>query len=195
MLDAEADTRARIRTARAQQWLQACPSELQASNWSHPRLTPCRAQIDRVLAREWGKKGLLLSGQTGRGKSRSMWGLLKRLMCEEGRDVGIWRAVEWFAHLQAQVNYGRDDAQGFIRACARRPLLVMDDLGQEAIASSRQDWAKAWFLAMLDERLGEGRPMLITTNLSSAQMAAGQSDVRAEPLVRRLLELCEVVKF
>jgi len=53
------------------------------------------------------------------------------------------------------------------------------------------------FFRMLDLRLGArpARPLIITTNLTAAQIAAGQAGVRADPLLRRLLDLCEVVKF
>lgn len=196
-IDREADTLARVKAGRTELWQKCCPSDLQATNWDHPHLSPYREQIARVLSWNVGGKGLLLSGRTGRGKSRSLFGLLKRLMCDESRDVGVWRAGDWFNQLQLNVNYGRDDAAGFVRACARRPILVLDDLGQEAITRGREDWARSWFFSLLDERLGEKRPMLITTNCTADQMAGtdNRENIKGEPLVRRLLELCEVVKF
>jgi len=197
MIDPEADTAERLKKARTELWRRSCPSGLQETNWSHPDLIAYRKQIDRVRTWEVGQRGLLLAGRTGRGKSRSLWALLKRLMCEEARDVGVWTAADWFAVLQSYVSYGRDDAQGFVRACAVRPILVIDDLGQEAVMTSRQDWARSHFFALLDQRLGAGLPMLVTTNLTANQLAgSGRADeIRGEPLVRRLMELCEVIKF
>ncbi len=198
-LDPEEDTRRRIKAARTELWHRTCPSDYKASDWDHPKLTPWRAQIDRVLG--WNPhqegKGMLLSGPTGRGKTRSLWALLKRLQCDEARDVGYWKAIDWFAALSRNLNYGRDDAAGFVRACAQRPIFAIDDLGQEAVERAREGWARAWFFDLLDTRLGEKRHTLVTTNLS-AGMIAGTDDgaeIRAEPLVRRLLDLCEVVHF
>lgn len=198
-IDHEADTRARLKQARTELWDRMCPALMKNSDWNHPRLAPNRAQIARVLA--WqptpGGKGLLLSGPTGRGKTRSLWALMKRLMCDEARDVGYWQAIDWFSTLSRNLNYGRDDASGFVRSCAKRPIFVLDDLGQEAVVQSRESWAQSWLFALLDERLSEGRPMLITTNLSADQIAGtkDRDGIRGEPLVRRLVELCEVVKF
>jgi DNA replication protein DnaC len=198
-IDPEEDTRRRIKQARTELWHRTCPSEYRESDWNHPRLAPWKAQIERVLA--WqpvqGGKGLLLSGPTGRGKTRSLWALLKRLQCDDARDVGVWKAVDWFAALSRHLNYGRDDAAGFVRACAQRTILVIDDLGQEAVDRSREGWSRAWFFDLLDTRLSEGRHTLITTNLSANRIAGDGAgdDIRGEPLVRRLIELCEVVHF
>jgi len=198
-IDPEEDTRKRVLAARTELWNRLCPSNMKESDWQHPRLAPYRTQINKVLG--WqatpGGKGLLLVGPTGRGKTRSLWALMKRLMCEESRDVGYWNAIDWFSALGRNLNYGRDDAAGFVRSCAKRPILVIDDLGQEAVVQSRESWAQSWLFSLLDERLSEGRHTLITTNLSADQIA-GTKDrdcIRGEPLVRRLLELCEVTRF
>lgn len=198
-IDPEEDTRRRIKQARTELWHRTCPSDYKDSDWDYPRLRPWREQIERVKA--WnpvpGGKGLLLSGPTGRGKTRSLFALLKRLQCDEARDVGYWKAIDWFVALSKYLNYGRDDATGFVRACAQRPIFVLDDIGQEAIDRAREGWAMAWFFELLDTRLGERRHTLIATNISANQIAGtdDKAEIRTEPLVRRLLDLCEIVHF
>jgi DNA replication protein DnaC len=182
-----------LRKAAEERFWWQCPIEYRESDWN--RLGQFKTQINQVLSWKSGGKGLLLSGPTGRGKTRAMWGLIRRLAIEEGKDVRYWHASEWFATLQAQANYGRDDARGWVDAVAKHPFLFIDDLGQEAVSTAKSAWAEAWFFRFLDLRVGAGLPLFVTTNLSSKQMAEQETDVRGDPLVRRLLDLCEVVKF
>jgi DNA replication protein DnaC len=182
-------------------WQTACPVEYQDSDWQHPQLAAYRPQIERVLA--WrpiaGGKGMLLTGPTGRGKTRSMWALVKALS-EECKEVRVWHSTDFFAKLQEQVNFGRDDALGWVQAVARRKILVIDDLGQESVMAAKADWAQSWFFRLLDIRLGEELPIIITTNLTADAIACqgdtqSRKGLRADPLIRRLLDLCDIVKF
>lgn len=174
-------------------WKSACPPALQSTDWEHPALN--RAACDAVHAYSLGFKGILASGPTGRGKSRAIWALMRRLAVCEGIEARYWHSSEFFATLQGKINYGRDEAQGWVEAVARRRIVFIDDLGQEAIQTSRQEWAQSWFFRFLDIRVGEKLPLFITTNLTAQDIAGSQSNVRANPLLRRLLDLCDVIKF
>jgi len=174
----------------------AVPPAMRESDWGHAGMAANRAQIERVLAHQVGAKGLLLSGRTGRGKTRSMWSLMRRLAYEEARDIRYFHAGDWFAQLQACLTYGRDDARGWVDAVARRPIVFVDDLGQEAIQTARSDWAMSWFMRFLDIRVSERLPLYVTTNLDAQGIAErGASSVRGDPMVRRLIEICEPIKF
>lgn len=167
------------------------------TDWTRPCFDLNREQIERV--RNWtaSSKGLLVSGPTGKGKTRSVFELFRRLACEEGRDVRFYHASDWFGKLHEQHSYGRDDARGWVEAVAHRPIVILDDLGQEAVSTAKADWAQAWFFRFLDMRISIGLPLIITTNLSAQQIAT-RSDtrgIRADPLIRRLLEMTDVVKF
>ena len=174
----------------------AVPPTMRESDWGHAGMLANRPQIERVLAHQVGAKGLLLSGRTGRGKTRSMWSLMRRLAHDEARDIRYFHAGDWFATLQGCLNYGRDDARGWVDAVARRPVVFVDDLGQEAIQTARSDWAMSWFMRFLDIRVSERLPLYVTTNLDAQGIAErGASSVRGDPMVRRLIEICEPVKF
>jgi DNA replication protein DnaC len=175
-------------------WEADCPAEYKSTDWQDARLMPYAAQIAKVLSWEPQPRGLLLSGPSGRGKTRSVWALVKR-MAEQGREVRVWHAADLFATLQAQVKYGNDDARGWIESLAKRSVLIIDDLGQESVLAARSDWAQAWFFRLLDIRLGSGLPIVITTNLTADTIAGTTKGIRADPLIRRLLDLCEVLKF
>jgi len=174
----------------------AVPPTMRESDWGHAEIVANRAQIDRVLAHQVGAKGLLLSGRSGRGKTRSMWALMRRLAHDEARDIRYFHAGDWFATLQGCLNYGRDDARGWVDAVARRPVVYIDDLGQEAIQTARSEWAMSWFMRFLDIRVSERLPLYVTTNLDAQGIAErGASSVRGDPMVRRLIEICEPIKF
>jgi DNA replication protein DnaC len=169
--------------------------EMADTDWSRPQFDKNRPQIDRIRQWQPGKRGILAAGPSGRGKSRSIFDLYRRLSVDDGLDVRYWSAARWFSTLQEQVSYGRDTARGWIEVCADRPILILEDLGQEAVQASRQDWAQAWFFHFLDLRIGKGLPLIITTNLTATQMADQSNSVRSDPLLRRLGDLTEVIKF
>ena len=208
LTEAEADalhaaTVEQIRAATARAAFDAiCPPALHptVTDWGHTSLAPFAGQIKRV--RGWtpaseGGKGLLLAGPTGRGKSRAFYALAEKLRVGPPRhDVAIWHAHDFFLSLQSQVHFGNDDAAAFVRAVASRQYLFIDDLGQEAIAWSKADWAEGWLMRLLEMRVGLRLPIFVTTNLTGAQITGKQkNEVRGDPLLRRLLELAEPVKF
>jgi len=172
-----------------------CPRAYLDFDPDFPAIQRNRPQINQVGKWQFGAVGILASGETALGKTRSMFALCRRLMCDEGRDVAIWHAKDWFSELQANVRYGNDEAASFVKRTAERPILFIDDYGQEAILRNREEWATGWFFRMLDMRIGNQLPVLMTTNLTARQMAEGGRDVTGSPLVRRLLELAEPVKF
>lgn len=171
----------------------AVPPEFVASDWDFPALRPFRTQIDRVLGYKLGPKGLLASGPTGRRKTGAMWALMKRLAYDEGNDVRFYSAFDFFAQLQEQVKYGHDDARGWIDTVARRPIVFIDDYGQQALMKTKEDWAMGWFFRFLDIRSGAHLPLFITTNMTGDEMASG--NLRGDPLLRRFLMVCEAVPF
>jgi DNA replication protein DnaC len=176
-------------------WQAACPADLQTSDWDDPRLAPHRAQIDAVLGYQIARKGIIATGATGRGKSRAMWALMRRLSGEPGIGCTFWHSHEFFAELGAQIRFGDDCAPRWVSAVARHRVVFIDDFGQEAVTKAKDDWSRGWFFRFCDMRVGAGLPLFITTNLSSAEMAGRESAKRGDPLVRRILDLCQPVQF
>jgi DNA replication protein DnaC len=194
--DADAYTKARIREGLAQKFNLMFAEAMRETDWSRvrPENAAAVAQV-RDWAPKPGGKGLLLTGPTGRLKTRAMVSLIGRLMTEDGKDVAAYKANDWFFKLQGRISYGRDEAAGWVRAVAQRPIVFIDDLGQQAVMHSRAEWAEGWWFDFCDQRIEAGLPLLVTTNLNAREMAQSQNEVRGDPLLRRLLELCEPVKF
>ncbi len=199
----EASSTALIAKGNADRFAAICPPSLHPdrTDWAHPGLASTLAQCAKVRAwtptvDQHGRvRGILASGPTYRGKSRAMWALMHRLQVTEGRRVSFFTAADFFAKLNEQVSYGRDDARLWVDGVARLPLLFIDDLGQEAVIASRAEWARQWFFALLDTRRAHSLPLFATTNLPSTQMAQDRASVNGDPLITRLLDVCEPVKF
>lgn len=197
----DASTAAIIARGNRERFAFICPPALHpdSTDWNHPGLAPHAVQIARV--RGWDAasgKGLLLAGPTFRGKSRALWALAHRLQVTEARRISFFTASDFFSRLGEQVAFGRDDARGWIDAMARLPLLFIDDLGQEAITRSREDWARQWFFALLDTRRGLRLPLFITTNLTACELTGQDAtSIRAEghPLLSRITDVCEIIRF
>ena len=169
------------------------------TDWTHPKMQPFLAVSQRVMAWQPGGRGLLVTGPSGRGKTRAVSALYRRLAIEEGRDVRYFNAADWFAMLGEQVNYGKDDARPFINRHARYPIFILDDMGQQArVSKQRDEHVQAWFFRFLDIRRAEGLPLIMTTNLSAREIAASDDPnglIRADPLMVRLFDLCEIVSY
>lgn len=193
-IDAEAYTRARVREGLRQKFELMFAPAMRHTDWSRVPIEN-EAAVVKVLAWQRGSKGLLLTGPTGRMKTRAVVALIGRLMREDGVDVQAYKATEWFSKLQGRIHYGRDEAAGWVDAVAKRPIVYIDDLGQQAVLQTRQEWSQGWWFDFCDKRIELGLPLIITTNLTAKEMAQGQNEVRGDPLLRRLLELCEPVKF
>jgi len=85
----------------------------------------------------------------------------------------------------------------WIRKQAAYDIFFLDDLGQEAVVRSKEDWAMGWFFRFLDMRRAKGLPLICTTNLSATQICGSSksSEIRTDPLLCRLLDLCDMVHF
>jgi DNA replication protein DnaC len=128
--------------------------------------------------------GLILSGGTGRGKTRLM-GCVAAALAEDGVPVKWRRWDDVLREIKAGFGGGPGPTEREIlsdlTACT---LLCLDDLGTEAIKDG-SEWAASTLVAILDHALRHGRPGLaLTTNLS----AAGIRDRYGERAMGRLLE-------
>lgn len=171
-----------------------CPGQYRHYDLENPTAKANRAAHENVMQWRFGAKGLLLSGPTGQTKTRTTWELI-RVLAGQGVEVRPYHAMDWFSSLHENVKFGRDEAKEWVDAVAWRPIVFIDDYGQEANLRSREDWAQSWFFRFIDLRIERGLPLIITTNLSAKDIANKNESIKSDPLLRRLLEICEVVRF
>jgi DNA replication protein DnaC len=165
------------------------------TDWARPDVARNAAKAARVAGWQMGPRGWLLYGPSGGGKTRALAQLIWRLHVEESVGVGLWNAQELFAEITRHQMFGRDETQGFIEALAVRPVLVVEDLGQEATSRGAEQVARQWFFRLLDLRVANGRPVMLTTNHTATTLAEDARMVSADPLLRRLRDVAEPVYF
>lgn len=189
----EAAHQATERARRLEQWRLLCPQELRATAWGDPRLAPYLRRIGRVRA--WrpqlgSGRGLYIVGRSGRGKSRSFWALLRELFIE-GHRVRVLKQTELTRILNRNPGLFLEemDALHYV------PILAWDDFGKFAVLDARDEVLKSEIEHLIDARTSNGRPTLITTNLTRADIEREFGPLRAEPILRRLSEACETVDF
>lgn len=199
---------------RNDQWRQLCPPLYRDTDLSHPGLCPHLVQLVRTWPQGAGQgseggPSLMLTGTTGRGKTRLAFALLRRVH-ETGRSVYALHAGDaWDQgphHIQglssaARLQYSDDPATAqSARQCLRRArtcrLLLLDDLGKERATPSggllSEAVSEALF-SLIEHRLTRRLPMILTTNASATALETRLGPDRGLPLMRRLMEVCEVV--
>jgi DNA replication protein DnaC len=174
------------------EWEQATPDNLRATDWKHPKLIPYQTEISRVRTWKRGARGIYAAGASGRGKSRSVYALARRLAVDELVPVRYLMQTD----ITREVN--RDGLNGFLEkldGVRRCPILVWDDFGKFAAIGSRKELLVSEIEALIDFRFSHGLPFLISTNARDADLISIFGDMRGEPIMRRLVEGCEVVNF
>lgn len=125
-------------------------------------------------------QGLLFYGDTGTGKTFSAACIANELL-----DRGVSVVMTSFVKLlSAQM----DDV--LMARMNRVKLLIIDDLGAERST----DYALEFVYNVIDARYRAKRPLILTTNLSLADMKQN-SDIRYARIYDRIFEMCFPVEF
>ena len=125
-------------------------------------------------------KGLLLYGSVGTGKTFISACIVNALI-EQGHPCLMTN----FARLTNTISSMRDGKQEYLDALGRFHLLVIDDLASERDTEYMGEIVQS----IIDARYRSGRPLIITTNLSSDDLKR-PSDLRKQRVYSRLFEMC-----
>lgn len=126
---------------------------------------------------------LWLSGSTGTGKT-TLAMAVSSAAAKAGRSVAIYSLPQLLARIRRTYDaaVGEDSYIAFFERLASVDLLHIDDLGAE----KRTDWVLEQLYAIVDERYGAERSMLVTTNLEETDL---EEQIGART-VSRLVEMC-----
>ncbi len=194
--------------SRLKAWFDLCPPDYRSTNWrDHAELSP----MCRWLAKHWwlagaerdaklgpdGKpvfghqRGLGLWGPTGRGKTRAMYAIIKRLhfagvRCHAVQAIHFAEAAMLIAE-RAPWSV-REGAVDLIRRCQTVPVLLFDDLGKEnstpAVAKAMHD--------LVEVRKAHQRTLLWTSERTADELAQFLGVNFADGIVRRIGEITRV---
>jgi DNA replication protein DnaC len=141
----------RIRADRRELRLRRVPPEFKDAEITHSAIGDWVEDI--IAGRE--KRGLLLQGQTGVGKTHNLWGIYRRLALEDGPEMMLAKVVT----LLKSQRPGAFDEVDF-DATLRVPILGLDDIGAEKAS----EWVEETLFVMFDTRWDWQRPCVITSN-------------------------------
>jgi hypothetical protein len=141
---------------------------------------------------------LLLAGNNGTGKSGLAAALAAQWVTQE-RSVLFRRSAQVTAALRAapyRAANGEDDRPteaALLAAYQECELLVLDDLGAENLDGPEGQRVRERLFAIIDGRLAECRPTIVTTNLPRVDLADGLGARLADRLGSPLLAVQTVL--
>jgi DNA replication protein DnaC len=175
------------RARRAAKFLTICPPLYQKTEAS--RLPA--AQLTKAMEWQYSPRGLILLGETGKGKSRVAWTLLKRVLVEDKKELSfMWFDAIGFGHDIAK-HYRDEDAEAWLDKVAACQLVFFDDLGKLKLTER----AEVELFGVIERRCAAELPLIVTTNDTGDSLAARMTDNRGPAMIRRLREFCEPIQF
>ena len=173
-------------------WFKQATQDLPDSLFNHFDLTqhPNPNAHEKVMAWQSGKKGLMLVGQTGTGKSRSLLQLIRRLTMEMDQNITYWSAPRLSGRISALAFESSHDLNRLITALEASPILAIDDLG----AHKPTERVASEFHRIIDTRYARGLPLLVTTNCLPPEMQQKLLDEHGRT-IRRLQDMTQVINF
>lgn len=111
---------------------------------------------------------IVLQGVNGTGKTHLVAAAVQRML-ENNLDVSAWIWDEWLDVLRDAFGGGRrEDVRAFEHRMLTAGVLVLDELRGEDGQTGQN--IQAIFEKIVNQRIGDGRPMLIATNASIEEL-------------------------
>lgn len=183
--EAERET-AELQAARGERWRKVCPPLYRDTD--RDRLPP--GGLTAVDHWPFGPQGLGFVGDSGRGKTRTMMLLLRRMLMEHGRSCSYVTSASFSHEVSRRAGSGKPgDLDDYLAWLCRADLWFLDDIGKGRLT----DRVESELYHVIETRTANLRPILFTSNASGQALADSMSEDRGTPIIRRLREFCEVV--
>lgn len=139
-----------------------------------------RKYVDNFPEMKKRGKGLLLYGPVGTGKTHAAACIANELI-SQGRPC----LVTNFARITNTLQGMFDGKQRYLDDFNRLDLLVIDDLASERDTS----YMNEMIFNIIDSRYRSGKPLIVTSNLTKADLMAPGS-IERQRIYSRLIEMC-----
>lgn len=131
-------------------------------------------------------RGTYLYGLPGRGKTHAA-ACCVRLAVMQGRSAKLTTAKALLDDVKAEYDGG---GTGALKRAERYELLALDDLGMERPT----DWAMETLTGLIDARVAEGLPTVITSNYSLGELRDRWGGMPGSRIASRIAGACERVE-
>jgi hypothetical protein len=169
------------------EWRNLCPDEYK--NPVNYELTDKKA-FRTVETWTYGSRGMIINGHSGRGKTRSIWSLLRRLNEAEGYSFKFFDGYDFSCASADASRNGKELA--WMRDMISCDLFIFDDLGKNKITPN----CEASLFAIIDKRQAAHKPMIFTTQHNRRTLQGLFIDaMTGEAALRRIIECCEPIHF
>lgn len=128
-------------------------------------------------------RGLYLFGEAGTGKTH----LAAKIAKETHLVTKFVKVPALLMNLRANFDGRNSHNQEIIDNLSAIPLLILDDLGAEKAS----DWVAETLYLIIDNRYGNLKPTVITSNFSLTDIGQRLGD----RIASRIAEMCEIIKI
>jgi len=170
------------------QWDEICPLRFRDTD---PAKLPSIQGFNQVIGWRFGQDGILAYGPSGRGKTRAIFCLLRRLHFKEHRSIIAIGAADFSIRCGKLFWENQSAAEAFIESLINVDVLSLDDLDKAKFTERTE----AELFHVVDARTAHGRPILASLNSGGDDLADLMSDHRGIPIVRRLRDYCQPIQF
>ena len=129
-------------------------------------------------------RGLVLYGTVGLGKTHLSVAMLREWVLRDYGTAAHYQCAELFKGIKD--GFDNAAAPDVVQNCQTTGLLVLDNVGSEAVALKDPTWRHEQYFLILDARWQHKRPVLCTTNLGKPAFDAWLGPRSAD----RLMDLC-----
>lgn len=136
--------------------------------------------------------GLLFFGSPGTGKTYLGFCIANELISKMTPVIAISSIGLLNRIKETYKKYGNEGEVQIINSLKNASLLILDDLGAE----NNTPWSKEKIYEIIDSRYRDGKPVIITTNLSLGQLKnkmTGEDEIHRT--YDRIIEMCTPVEI
>lgn len=155
--------------------------------------------VEQIIDWDYNPKGLLLYGESGAGKSRTLFKLIERIV--EKDIIRLYSDLENNIKIfeggsmksEFEVSYKQfKSATPFISRCSSVKYLIIDDFAKEKFS----DAYESALFQIIDKRTSRRKPTILTTNYVGESLKQKMVDLtNYNPLIRRLREFNTIIQI